>query len=422
MGARADGVFGEAVDRIGGQPISARMARKAPIRHLDPTLLLVTLMLTAYGCITVLSITVHREVEAGANVNLYLIRQVAFAVVGMGVLAFMSFFDYRRFRSLAPFIYAATVIGLIVVLTPLGDVRGGARRWINFGAFDAQPSELAKIAVIVVIAAYLAERKGDVRAIDILFCCGAVGIPMALIYLEPDLGTTLVFVAVTAGMFLVGGAKIRHFAALAFVGVVSVALVLQMGLLQDYQVQRITAFLDPEPDVQSVGYNLVQAKIAIASGGIRGKGMELEPNSERQRNTPWGLPGGAVPEDERVPSTEQTQTALDFVPEQHTDFIFTAVGEQLGFMGSATLLALFAFLIWRAVRIAAMSKDMFGTLLCAGVASLWAFQLFVNVGMTMGIMPITGIPLPFISYGGSSLITNYIAVGLLLNVHMRRFL
>jgi rod shape determining protein RodA len=419
MGIRADAMFGEAVDRIGGQPISARMARKAPIRHLDPTLLLVTLILTAYGAIMVLSVTVHRELAPGANPNLYMIRQVVFAVAGMVILGIMSFVDYRHFRGLAPFIYAATVVGLVVVLTPLGDVQGGASRWISFGAFQAQPSELAKIAVIVVLAACLSERKGDVRAIDILFCCVAVAIPAALIYLEPDLGTTLVFVAITGGLFLVAGAKIRHFLALVLTGVAAVALVLQMGLLQDYQIQRITAFLDPEPDVQSVGYNLVQAKIAIASGGIRGKGMELEPNLELRRNNPWNLPGATLPEEEPV---ERTQTALDFVPEQHTDFVFTAVGEQLGFMGSATLLALFAFLIWRAVRIAAMSKDMFGTLLATGVASLWAFQLFVNIGMTMGIMPITGIPLPFISYGGSSLITNYIAVGLLLNVHMRRFL
>ena len=419
MGIRADAMFGEAVDRIGGQPISARMARKAPIRHLDPTLLLVTLILTAYGAIMVLSVTVHRELAPGVNPNLFLIRQVLFAVVGMVILAIMSFVDYRYFRGLAPFIYAATVVGLVVVLTPLGDVSGGARRWINFGAFQAQPSELAKVAAIVVLAAYLAERKGDVRAIDVLFCCTAVAIPAALIYLEPDLGTTLVFVAITGGMLLVAGAKIRHFLSLGLIGVAAIALVLQMGLLQDYQLQRITAFLDPEPDVQSVGYNLVQAKIAIASGGIRGKGMELEPNLELRRSNPWGLPGAAIPEDEPV---ERTQTALDFVPEQHTDFVFTAVGEQLGFMGSATLLALFAFLLWRAVRIAAMSKDLFGTLLATGVASLWAFQLFVNIGMTMGIMPITGIPLPFISYGGSSLITNYIAVGLLLNVHMRRFL
>jgi rod shape determining protein RodA len=217
---------------------------------------------------------------------------------------------------------------------------------------------------------------------------------MVLIYMEPDLGTMLVFLFLTISLLLVGGAKLRHFAVLGAIGAVAVAVILQMGLLQDYQVQRITAFLDPNPDVQSEGYNLTQSKIAIGSGGIRGKGLE----------------------------GENTQTALDFVPEQHTDFIFTAVGEQLGFTGAATLLALFAFLIWRAIRTAAMARDMFGTLLATGIAALWAFQLFVNVGMTMGIMPITGIPLPFISYGGSSLITNYVAVGLLLNIHMRRFL
>ena len=416
MGIRADGMFGEAVDRIGGQPISSRMARKAPIRHLDPTLLLVTLILTAYGAVMVLSVTVHRELFPGENPNTYLIRQVLFAAAGMVILFFMSFVDYRHFRALAPFIYVATVIGLVVVLTPLGEVNGGARRWINFGAFQAQPSELAKVAVIVVLAAYMAERKGDMRGLDVLFCCGAAAIPSALIYLEPDLGTMMVLVAIVGGMLLVGGAKLRHFIALGLIALVATAGVLQFGVLQDYQVQRITAFLDPQPDPQSVGYNLVQAEIAIASGGVRGRGMELEPGEERRAF--WGLPAEPAPD----APVERTQTALDFVPEQHTDFVFTAVGEQLGFMGSATLLALFAFLIWRALRIAAMSKDMFGTLLAAGVATLWTFQLFVNVGMTMGIMPITGIPLPFISYGGSSLITNYVAVGVLLNVHMRRFL
>jgi rod shape determining protein RodA len=166
--------------------------------------------------------------------------------------------------------------------------------------------------------------------------------------------------------------------------------------------------------VQSAGYNLTQSKIAIGSGGVRGRGLQIQGCGTRSERAQLG--------DNTYVSCAQTQTSLDFVPEQHTDFIFTAVGEQLGFIGSATLLGLFALLIWRAVRIAAMSRDLFGTLLAAGIAGLWAFQLFVNVGMTMGIMPITGIPLPFISYGGSSLITNFIAVGLLLNVHMRRFI
>ena len=414
------GIFGgEAVDRIGGEPISARMARKAPIRHLDPMLLLVTLILTAYGAVMVLSVTIHSQVNADLDPNLFVKRQVAYVVAGIIVLFAMSFVDYRNFRAFAPFVYLVTLVGLILVLTPLGEVVGGASRWINFGAFQAQPSELAKVAVIVVLSAYLAERKGEMTALDVLFCCGVVAIPGALIYLEPDLGTMMVFVAITAGLMLVGGAKLRHFVVLALLGLVAVTAVLQLDLLKDYQKQRITAFLDPTPDVKDVGYNLLQAKIAIASGGVRGKGLELEA-SGGEPDAPTGL--GGLPSNPQEQTAPDTQTALDFVPEQHTDFIFTAVGEQLGFMGSATLLALFAFLIWRALRIAALSKDLFGTLLASGVAALWAFQLFVNIGMTMGIMPITGIPLPFVSYGGSSMITNFMAVGLLLNVHMRRFL
>jgi rod shape determining protein RodA len=417
---RADGIFGEAVDRIGGEPISARMARKAPFRHIDPTLLLVTLILATYGAVMVLSVTIHRQVEAGLDPNLFMKRQIAYIVAGIVALIVTSLIDYRHFRAFAPFIYLVTLVGLILVLTPLGYIQGGASRWINLGAFQAQPSELAKIAVIVVLSAYLAERKGDLNGLDIIFCLGAVAIPSVLVYLEPDLGTMMVFVAITGALLLVGGAKLRHFVVLGTLGLVGTIVILQMGLLQDYQKERLTSFLDPNPDVQDAGYNLVQAKIAIASGGVRGTGLQLEPGDEPASDRyVGGLPLEGDPVDQDVAAS---QTALDFVPEQHTDFVFTAVGEQLGFMGSATLLGLFAFLIWRALRIAAMSKDLFGTLLATGVAALWAFQLFINVGMTMGIMPITGIPLPFVSYGGSSLITNFIAVGILLNVHMRRFL
>ncbi|MGH2757859.1 MAG: FtsW/RodA/SpoVE family cell cycle protein, partial [Actinomycetota bacterium] len=248
--------------------------------------------------------------------------------------------------------------------------------------------------IIVTLAAFLAARKTELRARDIAACLGLIAVPSFLIYLQPDLGTMMVVVSLLGALLLVGGARIRHFIALGSLGLVAVVIVLQAGFLKDYQVQRLTSFLDPNPDVQSVGYNLTQSKIAIGSGGMRGRGL-----------------GG-----------RNTQTSLDFVPEQHTDFIFTAVGEQLGFVGSATLLGLFAFLIWRGLRIAAMSRDLFGSLLASGLVALWAFQIFVNVGMTMGIMPITGIPLPFISFGGSSLITNYVGVGLLLNIHMRRFL
>jgi rod shape determining protein RodA len=244
------------------------------------------------------------------------------------------------------------------------------------------------------VAALLAERKGDLRALDILIACALIAVPSTLIYLEPDLGTMMVFIALAGSLLLIGGAKLRHFLVLGAVGAVAIVGVFKFGLLEDYQVDRITAFLDSSPDVQSEGYNLTQSKIAIANGGISGTGL-------RQENT---------------------QTALDFVPEQHTDFIFTAVGEQVGLIGGSVLLALFALLIWRGLRIAAMSRDLFGTLLAGGIVALWSFQIFVNIGMTMGIMPITGIPLPFFSYGGSSLITNFAAVGILLNVHMRRLL
>jgi len=390
---KLDGLFGEAVDRIGGEPVSARMARKAPIRHVDPALLFATLLLSAFGVLMVFSATVHKQETAGLDPNAFMERQIIFAIVGAGLLIAMSMFDYRHLRAFAPVLYAMALIGLVLVLTPLGDVRGGASRWINLGAFQAQPSELAKLAVLVAMAAFLAERKGDVGARDVAAVCGIALVPMVLIYLQPDLGTTLVFVILTGVTLLVGGAKLRHFGALALIAAIAVVAVIQLGLLKDYQIERVTAFLDASPDVQSEGYNLTQSKIAIASGGMRGKGLRAE----------------------------NTQTSLDFVPEQHTDFIFTAVGEQLGFVGSATLLGLFVLLIWRALRIATMSRDMFGTLMAGGIAAYWVFQVFVNVGMTMGIMPITGIPLPFISYGGSALLTNFLCVGLLLNIHMRRY-
>jgi rod shape determining protein RodA len=388
------GVFGEAVDRIGGEPISARMARRAPIRHLDPMLLLLTLALSAYGVVMIFSASAGKLEDAGIVPDIYMKRQVFYAVAGAVALLVVGFFDYRHLKGLALPIFGVTLLGLAVVLTPLGAVSQGAARWIDLGFFQIQPSEMAKIAVIITAAAYLSERKGDVRALDVAIILGIVALPAALIYLEPDLGTMIVFVALSGALLLVGGSKVRHFIALGALGLAGVLFMLQFDILQEYQIDRITAFLDPNPDVQSEGYNLTQSKIAIGSGGMRGKGL-----------------GG-----------ENTQTALDFVPEQHTDFIFTAVGEQLGFIGSATLLGLFALLIWRALRIATLSRDMFGSLLAAGIAAMWAFQVFVNIGMTMGIMPITGIPLPFMSAGGSSLITNFVAVGLLLNIHMRRYL
>ena len=390
----ASGLMGEAVDRIGGEPVSARMARKAPIRHLDPMLLGVTLLLSAFGAVMIYSATETKQIEAGLDPALFLKRQIAYMIVSSIVLVALGLFDYRHLRAWAPFIYAGVVGALLLVLSPLGVETAGATRWFNLGSFRAQPSEIAKLGVIITLAAYLGARKGNIRVRDLVATGLLVLVPMVLIYLEPDLGTMMVFVAVTGVLLIVAGAKLRHFISLGLLGAAAVAAVLHYGVLEDYQLQRITVFLSANPDVRSEGYNLVQAEIAIASGGTTGKGLR----------------------------GENTQTSLDFIPEQHTDFIFTAVGEQLGFVGAAVLLGMLAGLIWRALRIAAMSRDLFGTLIASGIAALWAFQVFVNVGMTMGVMPITGIPLPFISFGGSSLLMNFACVGLLHNIHMRRFL
>lgn len=391
---KAEGLFGQAVDRIGGEPISSRMARKAPIRHLDPVLLFTTLALCAFGAVMVYSATFSKQEDAGLDPALFLKRQIAYAAGGAVLLIVLSLFDYRHLKGLSIVVYGVTAIVLLIVLTPAGEVVAGARRWIDFGFVQLQPSEFAKIAVIVVIASFLAERKGEVRWPEVGAVLGIVALPALLIFLEPDLGTMMVFVALTGSLLMLGGARFKHFLILGLVGVIAVIAAVKFDVIRDYQIERVTAFMDASPDLRSEGYNLTQSKIAIASGGLTGKGL------------------GAA----------ETQTALDFVPEQQTDFIFTAVGEQLGFVGSASLLGLLGFLIWRALRIATMSRDLFGTLIAGGIVAYWSFQIFVNVGMTMGIMPITGIPLPFISYGGSAMLTNFVAVALLLNIHMRRFL
>jgi rod shape determining protein RodA len=289
-------------------------------------------------------------------------------------------------------LYGGTVLVLLAVKSPLGSTSKGAQAWFDVGPFQLQPSEFAKLVLIVTIAAYVAAHRGelDLRRLGIALAIAAL--PMGLIYLQPDLGTALVFVAVLMGMLLVGGARPRHLVALTLVGVVAVVAVINLGVLKQYQLDRLGAFIKPDADTQRSAYNLNQSKIAIGSGGLAGKGLGKGP-----------------------------QTNLSYVPEQHTDFIFTVVGEELGFFGSSLLLVLFGIVVWRTWRAAALSKDLFGTLVCVGVLSMLVFQVFENAGMTMGIMPITGIPLPLFSYGGSSVIATFIGVGLVLNVHMRRF-
>jgi rod shape determining protein RodA len=249
-----------------------------------------------------------------------------------------------------------------------------------------------KLVVIIALSALWADKGADSGLGRVVLAVALAAIPAGLIYLQPDLGTVLVLVFLAFSVVLVAGAKLRWIALLVILGAGVFVLVLHLGLLHDYQIKRLTAFLDQSSN-STAAYNLRQSRTAVASGGLTGKGL-----------------------------FRGTQTNLDYVPENHTDFIFTVVGEETGFLGSLLLIGLMSFLIWRALRIAMLSKDQFGSRLAAGIAAMLAFQLFINVGMTIGIVPVVGIPLPFVSYGGSSLLTSFCAVGILMNIHMRRFI
>jgi rod shape determining protein RodA len=365
---------------------------RGALRHLDPTLILTTVLLTVYGLFMVYSATRQSLLSLDEDPGFYLKKQLAFLTLGVIAMVIVALFDYRLAKVYAPIFYGVMVVLLLLVLTPIGDETAGAQRWINLFGFQFQPSEFAKLAVLCALGAYLSEVRGDLRLEHVIRAAAIAAAPMALIFLQPDVGTMLVFAALLVGMLVVRGTSMKHLGLLVFTAVLAMAVAFQLGIVKDYQIARLTAFADPSADPLQAGYNKAQAEIAIGAGGLTGRGY---------------LNG--------------TQTNLDFVPEQHTDFIFTVVGEELGFVGAMALLGLFAVLLWRGFRTALMSRDSFGTLLATGITVMWAFQVFVNVGMTLGIMPITGIPLPFVSYGGTALLVNFIAAGLVLNVHMRRF-
>ena len=362
--------------------------RASPWRHFDVALLISVVAIASFGLLMIYSATQNDSQDPQQVLK----RQVVFVLGGVLLMGAVTFFDYRLFRDFAQVAYVGTIGLLLLVLSPFGAERKGTQAWFQFGAFQFQPSEWAKVALIICVAAYCAQHRGELDARRVATVVALSAVPIALIYLQGDLGTALVFLAILLAMLLVGGARGRHLLVLALMGVTAVALVLQLGVLKQYQLDRLTGFLDPQNDVQRSTYNLKQSMTAIGSGGVTGKGL-----------------------------FEGSQTNLSFVPEQHTDFIFTVVGEELGLIGSGVLLLLFALVVWRIWRAAALAKDLSGTLICVGVMAMFVFQIFENVGMTMGIMPITGIPLPFMSYGGSSTLASFAAIGLVLNVHMRRF-
>lgn len=356
-------------------------------RHIDLSLIVLVLVTSAYGAVLVYSTSRH-----GSDPNLVL-RQIVFIALGVVAMAATAAVDYRRLRDWSRWIYPAMLLVLVGVLIPgVGSVHKNIRAWYSFGEVQIQPAEFAKVGLIVVLASFLGSLGAEIRLRHALVCLTLTAIPMGLILLQPDLGTALVFVVIVVGMLVVAGLPLRHLVALVVVGVVAIAGILSSDALDDYQRDRLTAFVSPDTASAKAIYNTRQAQNAIASGGLTGQGL-----------------------------FEGPQTTGRFVPEQQTDFIFTVAGEELGFVGSALLLALFGAILWRIWRAAHLAADETGRLMCVGVFCMIAFHIFENVGMNLGIMPVTGIPLPLVSYGGSSMLTTYMAVGLALNVHMRRF-
>lgn len=368
-------------------------AERSPGRHVDLVLVAAAVGLAVCGLLMVYSATNQSLAALNEDPRFYLRRQLAFAVLGIVVMAVAAVLDYRLVKIYVPFFYLACVALLVLVQTPLGQTALGAQRWFQIGAFQLGPSLFARLGVVLMLAASLSQVKGELWLPDVTRATALAVVPMILVFIQPDIGATIVLASVLVALLVVAGARVKYLAVLALVAMVGIFGAFQLNVVKDYQIDRLTSFLDPGADPQRAGYNKQQAEIAIGAGGIFGRGY-----------------------------LQGTQTNLDYVPAQHTDFIFTVVGEEFGFLGAAVVLVLFALILWRAFRIALLSKDPFGTFLAVGVGTVIAVQVFVNVGMTVGIMPITGIPLPFVSYGGSALISDFIGIGLLLSVHMRRFL
>jgi len=389
------GSHSDRVSRLGWEGASERpMAWRAPWRHVDPTLVLAACGLAVLGLAAIYSSTFSSLRAQGLPEGLIMRRQLLNLGLGLGGMVAVSLLDYRRLQAWAAVVFGAVVLVLGLVLTPLGSASNGAQSWFELGAYQVQPSEYAKVAMIVVLAAVFGATRASPGLRQLAAGLAAWAVVCGLILRQPDFGTFMVFVPILFGVLLVSGVRLRWLLVLALVGSIGVVGMFKLNVLKEYQKERLTAFIDPgaDPDGRGYTYNARQALIAIGSGGVTGKGY---------------LRG--------------TQTNLQYVPEQKTDFVFTVVGEELGFAGAMLLLALLALLAWRGLRIAAVARDPFGALIAAGVVSMLVFQAFVNIGMTIGIMPITGIPLPFVSYGGSSLVSSFLAVGLLENVHMRRY-
>jgi rod shape determining protein RodA len=353
----------------------------------DWGLLIGGLGLSLIGALLVWSATRH---QSGST---YLARHLLNTGIGLGLAAAVTRVDFRGLRAYAPWLYLASVAGLVLVLTPLGSTINGSHSWVRLpGGFSIQPSELAKVALCVGLAVILAERGERDQPPshrDVALAWVVAGIPMGLVMLQPDLGSALVLGALAVGVIAVSGAPKRWVFGVLAVLAIGITVALTTPVLSPYQRDRLVAFANPSADPQGIGYQTRQVRIAIGSGGWQGQGL-----------------------------FQGHQTQGGFIPFQQTDFVFSVAGEELGFLGSAGLLLVLGFLVVRTLMIAARARDSFGRLVAIGVACWFTFQVFENVGMNLGIMPVTGLPLPFVSYGGSSMFAGWLALGLVNNAHL----
>ena len=365
-------------------------ARTARLRDFDPILLLAALALAALGTLLIHSSSLTQfGSPTGFDFTHPVVRQAVFASAGLILALAIARVDYKVLGILSAGLYIASIAALVFVLM-FGEESFGSRRWILVGGILVQPSEIAKLVTIVALAKYLSDQQeaiGNVRVLLISLAIAAV--PAILVFAEPDLGSAVIFGAIWLGMVTITGARWRHLAGMLMIALILLPFSL-IALVSDYQRERIDIWLNPESDPLGSGWNILQAEISIGSGGLFGKGL-----------------------------TEGTQTQLDYLRTQTTDFVFSVLGEELGFIGALVLFALFIVLLWRGLRVAEVSRDLFGRLLATGLVIFILLQTFINVAVNLGLLPVTGIPLPFVSQGGSSLITLFIGIGILQSIVLR---
>lgn len=359
---------------------------KNPLKDFDKILIVAVFLIFFMGLMAVYSATEARELPFTKG---FVFRQIGWMLIGVIFLIICAAVSYQKFIDGAYVIYGANLLLLMLVLV-LGHVRLGAQRWFSIMGFAFQPSEFMKISFILALSSSIAARKDDIQGLRSLLTPSLLlAMPLLMVMAQPDLGTALLLVPIFFSLLLVGGANLRYIIGMIVLGLLGLPLF--WHFLRDYQKQRLLVFINPNLDPLGAGYTIIQSKIAIGSGGLLGKG--------------W-LNG--------------TQTQLNFLPERHTDFIFSVIGEEWGFLGAAVLVILYFLVIKKALDIASATTDPYGKFIATGIAVMFAVQVIVNISMTIGLMPVVGIPLPFVSYGGSSLMANFIAVGLLLNIGMRR--